>query len=235
MKINTLLVAGFASMALATAASANTILTFAGSSGPTQQATASFNFTDANHFVLSLTNNSNITDISSILDDFHFNLSGTPTGGSGLSTITSHGHVDCTASTNTVSSCTNNGVTDATGQWSYLLTAGHVDLISGTGMHPYGIVNNSIFSNANLDGLRNALHNPYLMGPVTFTFAYTGLTDISITNVVFSFGTTGTTVPGTPCTAGCGDILVPEPAPLALIAIGMLALVGMRSMRRSIW
>ena len=48
-------------------------------------------------------------------------------------------------------------------------------------------------------------------------------------------GTNGATgnVDASLCTSNCGDIHVPEPGPLALIAIGMLALVGTR-MRRSV-
>src|SRR5579884_1422499 len=74
---------------------ADTIYTFTtGANGnANQSATATFDFSSANTLALTLTNTGTIVDISSVLDDFHFNLSGTPTSSS-LTSITSGGDID---------------------------------------------------------------------------------------------------------------------------------------------
>jgi hypothetical protein len=75
-------------------------------------------------------------------------------------------------------------------------------------------------------------------GPLNFTVTGSGLTLGSLEQNasaqffsldVFS-GATGNTgaVDASICTTNCGDIRVPEPGPLALLAIGMFALVGTR-------
>jgi len=157
MQIKNFVVAIFALPLAASSAFADII--FTGSAGPNQEATAVFHFVNANHLALTLSDTGNIIDIASVLDDFHFNLSASPTSGS-FTSISSHGFVDCTASTNTTPNCTNDGNPNANGTWSFGLTGAHIDMVAGNGMHPYGIVNSSIFGNGNLDGLRNGQHNP---------------------------------------------------------------------------
>jgi hypothetical protein len=58
----------------------------------------------------------------------------------------------------------------------------------------------SLYSNANGSIAGNGPHNPFLLGPVTFTLNVTGVNvDSSINNVFFSFGTTaGDNIPGLP-------------------------------------
>src|SRR5205823_3188116 len=74
-----LLVASALGLGLATPACfADVIYTFGTSGGlSSQQATATFDFSNANTLTLTLTNTGTIVDIASILDDFHFNLTGT--------------------------------------------------------------------------------------------------------------------------------------------------------------
>jgi hypothetical protein len=211
-------------------AAANVIYDF--TTGPNgnanQSATAEFNFADANHFTLTLTNTGTIIAIDSVLDDFSFTESGTLTT-LALNSIADTGVIDCTASTNQASNCTKTTSNlDATGDWSLTKTGNNVSLVAGVGEHPYGIVNDTILGNGNLDGLRNQQHNPYLDGPVTFTFTSTGETSIpTISNVVFSFGTTPDFIAGVPVT----PTPTPEPASLALLG-SALAGLGLAVRRR---
>ena len=231
MQIKTFSVATFALLFAASSAFADTIYTFIGNAGPNQQATAVFDFVDANNLTLTLANTGNIIDISSILDDFHFLLSGTPTSGSLVGTTSSEGQADCTGG----APCVVNAGADSNGTWGFFLTAAQVDMFSsGTQIHPYGIANDSVLVNANLDGLSNTQHNPYLLGSATFDIDLVGLTSVpTISHVDFTFGTQPDHVAGVLCTPpnpNCvSRVTLPEPASAALVA---LALLGMGFVRR---
>lgn len=215
-------------------AAADVIYTFStGANGnANQSATATFDFSGPNTFTLALTNTGTIVDIASVLDGFKFTESGTLSGITLTGITATDGVVDCTASTNTTPNCTDSSPgAQPTTDWTATNSSGNVTMVAGTGLHPFGIVNDTIDTNANLDGLRNGQHNPYLEGPVTFSFTTTGETTIpTISNVVFQFGTGPDNINGV-CTEGCTPTRVPEPASLAIFGTALVGL-GLFGWRR---
>jgi len=86
-------------------------------------------------------------------------------------------------------------------------------IIGGTGSGAYANANGSIAA--------NGPHNPFLVGPVTFTLVVPGVTvDSTFSNVVIQFGTEATP----PQTQQ-----VPEPASMLLLGSGLVgAAAGFR-------
>lgn len=137
--------------------------------------------------------------VSSVLYGLVFNLSG---GGTlSLTGASAVGAVDCSSGT-----CMS--VATPTITWTY----GSGQLLAP--LPHQGIVNNNIVTT---DGIPNAQHNPYLVGPVTFTFLLTGGPingDPTVSDVLFRFGT------------GDGEFVsAPEPATLLLLGLGLLGVV----------
>ncbi len=217
-----------ASLAMAGPAFATIVpITFiTGTNGNTNQsASATFTFT-TNSFTLALDNTSSIDAITSVLDGFGFNQTGMTN--IMLTGITSpDGVVTCTATTSKTGSCSDTSPgSQPTSDWTITASGGSVGMDAGTGLHPYGIVNDTIdtwvANNGKSGGLTNGQHNPYLEGPVSFTFSYSAdSSPLSISNVSFLFGTG----PDVICAQGstCSPpVSTPEPGALAIFAAGLL-------------
>jgi hypothetical protein len=90
----------------------------------------------------------------------------------------------------------------------------------GNGQPEYMILGapdaNGVYSNANNGIQGNNAHNPFLTGMPVFTINLAGVTaDSTISNVVFSFGSTGGLV-------APSHVATPEPASFGLIGAGLL-------------
>jgi hypothetical protein len=83
------------------------------------------------------------------------------------------------------------------------------------------------YTSANASIAGNGPHNPFLNGTATFVFADDSITaDTTVSDVVFSFGTTaGVDVPGE---GGGGGGAIPEPVSMILTGCGLAALVIVR-------
>ena len=180
-----------------------------------QQATAVFNFSSRNSLTITLTNNVAPTAfITSEVDGLMFSLTSMPATVT-LQSVSAPSVIDCTSG---VTPCPPGAGSMPYG-WGTTLSGFDFALgagFSGGGFsyHPYGIVNQSY----NAAGLSDPLFNPLLVGPVTFTFALTGLDFIpEVSSATFLFGRVPNGVDGRDPPG------VPEPQSLALLGLGLLA------------
>jgi hypothetical protein len=247
----------FAAALSVTAAQATTFTldtTIGGSNDPIA-ATAIFAW-NGNVLDLTLTNDTDsITKIIQELTGIHFTLSGSPSlvdaAGTAAGTANCIGvaaGVPCTFDNpvggvdvfGTPPDLVPNG-SDPKG-WDLLSGPSYALFTFGAGAgswKPYGIVNESIVGTGNSGGSSNPAHNPMLLGPVHFQFTFDGLlAQPMISGVDFYWGTGGDHRAGSLCTtpecteggappAGGGDP-IPEPGTLALLALAMLAMTGLR-------
>ncbi len=197
-----------------------------------QSATATFSFSTPGVFSLTLDNTGNLNGIASVLDGFNFNQSGlTSFTLTGISS--SDGLVTCTSFSASSGRCSDsNPGAQSLSDWSASSTGSSVSMSAGRGLHPYGIVNDSadtwVAKHGRKGGLTNRQHNPYLEGPVTFTFSVGPDSMLpTVTNFQFLFGTRPDVISGV-CTSDnqCAPTEVPpvetpEPGALAMFAAGL--------------
>ena len=203
-------------LCIASLASANIQYTFY-ANGVTenyaQQGTAIFDFAnDGSALSITLSNTVSPTSaIQSEISGLSFMFSFAPTAMS-LVSVTPTQVIDCSNSSNPCPP----GTGSSPFGWGATLDGGGATMgagFDGTSFayQPYGIVNANYLSSPG--GLATPSNNPLLVGPVTFTFALSGLTFApEVGSVVFAFGDPDFQA----------AVAVPEPQSLALFALALL-------------
>jgi hypothetical protein len=146
-------------------------------------------------------------------------------------TATAAGAVNCTTSANPCTSATvpsgtfGWGLDAGSGPGSVSVTTPNLFAGDGSGK-PNGIVTTNIDGSS--DGLSNAQHNNYLVGPVTFTFTYTG-TVTSIDSANLYFGTSGEHQSG-----GSGTTQSTTPEPASFLLLGTVLVIAGRFTKKKL-
>ncbi|MBS0326613.1 MAG: PEP-CTERM sorting domain-containing protein [Proteobacteria bacterium] len=191
-----------------------------------QQGSALFNFSNDGSS-LSITLTDTVSPTAAILSEItglDFTMSAAPASIS-LVSVTGGSVIDCT---NSASPCPP-GTGSSPYGWGILGTGNGASLGAGFdggsfSYQPYGIVNTNYLSAVAGGQLDAPSTNPLLVGPITFTFALTGMPYApEVSSVVFKFGDP------------VGVTAVPEPKSLALFAVALLAagFVARRRQNRS--
>ena len=195
-----------------TASAAPIVFTTSGTAGGQPvSGKATFNFS-ATTFTITLENLTSPTSFTSQeLDGLTFRLS--PSGSPTLTGVSPAAIVDCSGD-HSVPCAPYAGVVPVNDGWGVTTSAGLSNLTTTPlGFHPYAIINsNYTLPGAGNGNLANGSHNPFLIGPVIFTFAGT-FTDVS--DVTFFWGTNPDTTRGTDLTHA------PEPGSLLLLGTGL--------------
>jgi hypothetical protein len=173
--------------------------------------------------------------VGQLLSDFFFTLSSAPTTALNTTSTPTGSLIDIAGdgtATTYAGAVTNWDLTSSGA--TILLNSLNGSGPSQTIIGPAGPL--GLYTNANKSIAGNGPHNPFLTGPVTFTFLVGGVTtSTTVTAATFSFGTAaGDNVPGTPCT-DCGGTVedIPEPLSLFLMGGGLLGVGVLGKFRRA--
>lgn len=176
-----------------------------------------------------------VDEIAAMISGVDFTFTGGGTLNSASLSGTAAGAVDCTANVPTCAPIpvpANQpgaafGAPVANGGWTNTAAG----LFAGAGsFKPLSVANNNITGDT--DGVPNAQHNPYLIGPVIFSMSFTGnITAVTAADIYF--GTGPLILPGSSCPA-CPTPFVapppppaPEPGSMMLLGSGLFGFAAM--------